>query len=339
MLSFLLIHLPKMSSLYSAEDASYVASSNDDTWTSDAPSIVDSSTDYDILIDRLIDSELHQMPESNYLQRFRDRSIEVTTRQYAINWMLTVHAYYHFRPVTAYLSVNYLDRFLSLHALPNGWPFQLLSVACLSLAAKMEETSVPLLSDLQVAEPRFVFEPITVQRMELLVMANLKWRMHSVTPFDFLDYFVVKITCFGSRYAQFRRVYSHASDLILSTSRVIDFLGYLPSTIAAAAVLCAARESVELPVMDDPLMASFHERVSNEMVKNCYHRMEEYIVDTCRLANLKHWRTEPDSPTPVGVLDAAACGSCDCEKSGSQNPESSQAVSPNKRRRSAAPGL
>lgn len=32
----------------------------------------------------------------------------------------------------------------------NGWPLQLLAVACLSLAAKMEERLVPSLLDLQV---------------------------------------------------------------------------------------------------------------------------------------------------------------------------------------------
>jgi len=32
----------------------------------------------------------------------------------------------------------------------NGWPLQLLSVACLSLAAKMEEPLVPSLLDFQV---------------------------------------------------------------------------------------------------------------------------------------------------------------------------------------------
>lgn len=40
----------------------------------------------------------------------------------------------------------------------NGWPLQLLSVACLSLAAKMEETLVPSLLDLQVYI--FLYGPI-----------------------------------------------------------------------------------------------------------------------------------------------------------------------------------
>ncbi|CAL5421337.1 unnamed protein product [Camellia sinensis] len=69
------------------------------------------------------------------------------------------------------------------------WLWQLLSVACLSLAAKMEETRAPLLLDLQVLEPKFMFEPKTVQRMELFVMAKLKWRLRVITPFDFVDYF------------------------------------------------------------------------------------------------------------------------------------------------------
>lgn len=52
------------------------------------------------------------------------------------------------------MAVNYLDRFLSLYQLPEGksWTTQLLSVACLSLAAKMEETYVPPSLDLQVGE-------------------------------------------------------------------------------------------------------------------------------------------------------------------------------------------
>jgi cyclin D1/2/4, plant len=99
-----------------------------------------------------------------------------------------VYAYYNFGPLTACLAVNYLDRFLSQYELPvsitsssffyrkklpimpsisvifdppkvtlvpmsfqegKAWMTQLLSVACLSLAAKMEETAVPQSLDLQ----------------------------------------------------------------------------------------------------------------------------------------------------------------------------------------------
>lgn len=101
----------------------------------------------------------------------------------------------------------------------NRWPFQLLSVACLSLAAKMEEPDVPLLLDLQIFEPRFVFEPKAVQRMELWVMENLKWRLRSVTPFDYLHYFISKLPSSSFAPGFFTRVFSASSDLILRTTR------------------------------------------------------------------------------------------------------------------------
>jgi cyclin D1/2/4 len=108
---------------------------------------------------------------------------------------LQVYTYYNFSSVTAYLAVNYLDRFLSQYELPEGrdWMTQLLSVACLSIAAKMEETVVPQCLDLQIGEPRFLFEVETIHRMELLVLTNLNWRMQAVTPFSYIDYFLRKL--------------------------------------------------------------------------------------------------------------------------------------------------
>ncbi|XP_059447124.1 cyclin-D2-1-like [Corylus avellana] len=334
-------------SLYCGEDAGEVASWVADTWISHYPptSLSADSPPYDeSTVSLLIDSEPHHAPHPDYLRRCRDRSIDITARQDSINWILKVHAYYRFRPVTALLSVNYLDRFLSSHSLllPNGWPFQLLSVACLSLAAKMEEPQVPLLLDLQVSDPEFVFAPSTVQRMELSVMTILNWRLRSVTPFDFLDYFISKLPSSSSTPSPelFNRVFYASSDLILSTTRAIDFLGFAPSTVAAAAVLCATAEGSDSPVVDSKMPVVFHERVNKEMVRSCLQLMQEYLIDTCPAAVHKDQRIEPaPPPSPIGVLDAAACGSCDTR---SENPGSTglaEAEPPFKRLRSSAPDV
>ncbi|KAK8568255.1 hypothetical protein V6N13_106190 [Hibiscus sabdariffa] len=283
-------------------------------------------------IPKLIDLESHHMPFPDFLHRCQQRSIDVIARQDSINWILKVHAYYNFSPVTAFLSINYLDRFLSSQSLPlaNGWPFQLLSVACLSLAAKMEEPEVPLLLDLQVFEPRFVFEPKTIQKMELRVMALLNWRLRSVTPFDYLHHFVCRLPSFSSFLPDsFDSLISASSDLILSTTRVIDFLQFAPSMVAAAAIFCAAGECSEIPADD----AFFHKSINREMVRSCHQLMEKYIIDTCPSARLKSPRLGPSfaPPSPVGVLDAAACGSCD-----TRSDCSSQVERPDKRLRSSA---
>ncbi|PKI71622.1 cyclin-D4-1-like isoform X2 [Punica granatum] len=295
------------------------------------------------VVGELIDRESRTLPQGDYLHRCRARSINLTARQDSISWILKVHAHYHFRPVTALLAVNYLDRFLSVHSLPeheNGWPFQLLSVACLSLAAKIEELYVPLLLDLQICDPKFVFEPKTVQRMELWVMANLDWRLHSVTPFDFLNFFVsnMQTPSTSSQPDPWSpsQILASASDLILRTPRAIDFLGFTPSEIAAAAVLSAAGVGAGSPI-------TFHERVNKEMVRSCHQLMEEYLVDTCPTAWFKHVEAEPAAgppPSPVGVLDAAACGSCDTRP---DNPSASGGAEPppppNKRLRLSAPDV
>jgi cyclin D5, plant len=70
------------------------------------------------------------------------------------------------------------------------WAAQLLSVACVSVAAKMEECQAPALSEFHASG--FDFDSASIRRMELLVLSTLGWRMGAVTPLDFLP-------CFSSR--------------------------------------------------------------------------------------------------------------------------------------------
>ncbi|KAL0372407.1 UNVERIFIED_CONTAM: Cyclin-D1-1 [Sesamum calycinum] len=132
--------------------------------------------------------------------RSTHQPIDSSVRGESVAWIFKVQRYYGFHPLTAYLSVNYFDRFLHSHHLPkmSGWPLQLLSVACLSLAAKMEEPLVPSLLDLQVEGAKFIFEPRTMQRMELLVLRVLDWRLRSISPFSYLCFFALKIDPTGT---------------------------------------------------------------------------------------------------------------------------------------------
>ncbi|GMN37920.1 hypothetical protein TIFTF001_007200 [Ficus carica] len=121
---------PQMSSesashtLYCAEDAADLDSSDADTciphhhhhppppFTSSSPHSPPS--DEGAAVAELIYSEARHMPEPDYLRRCRN----VTARQDSVNWILKVHARHRFSPATAFLSVNYFDRFLSSCSLP-----------------------------------------------------------------------------------------------------------------------------------------------------------------------------------------------------------------------------
>ncbi|KAI9390857.1 hypothetical protein POPTR_007G005700v4 [Populus trichocarpa] len=260
-------------------------------------------------IDNILVSELHQMPETELIARFPDIPESGSAHQDTLNWMLKVHAYCRFRPETAYLSANYFHCFILSHTLQKGkgWPLQLLAVACLSVAAKLEETRVPSLLDIQTLEPRFLFKPSTVRRMELLVMGSLKWRLHIITPFSFLHYFIAKLSHLSPRSKNL--ILAHSSDLIISTCRVMNILAYTPSTIAAAAVLWVTDQSIGCPKLE-----CFHNRMSKEMVRGCYNLIKQ---NTPQLSRGK-------------ALDATIPGKCLAKKCCSKDFKSSQDMSPSK---------
>ena len=45
----------------------------------------------------------------------------------------------------------------------------------------------------QVGQPKFVFEAKSIQRMELMVLSKLRWKMHAFTPCSFIEYFLHKM--------------------------------------------------------------------------------------------------------------------------------------------------
>uniref|UniRef100_A0A453KRP0 Cyclin N-terminal domain-containing protein n=1 Tax=Aegilops tauschii subsp. strangulata TaxID=200361 RepID=A0A453KRP0_AEGTS len=204
----------------------------------------------------LIGGEADYSPRSDYSDRLRSRSVDPAARADSVAWTLKVQEYYGFLPLTAYLAVNYMDRFLSLHRLPqeDGWAMQLLAVTCLSLAAKMEETLVPSLLDLQIESTRYIFEPRTILRMELLVLTALNWRLRSVTPFTFIDFFACKV---DPRGRHMRYLIARATQIILAAIHDIEFLDHCPSSMAAAAVLCAAGETPSLTLLNPRLAVNW----------------------------------------------------------------------------------
>uniref|UniRef100_A0ACD5YEV7 Uncharacterized protein n=1 Tax=Avena sativa TaxID=4498 RepID=A0ACD5YEV7_AVESA len=254
---------------------------------------------------RWVATEPEHMPREDYAERLRVGGVDLQVRTDAVDWIWKVHSYYSFGPATACLAVNYLDRFLSLYHLPEGqaWMTQLLSVACLSLAAKMEETSVPQSLDLQVGDARYVFEAKTIQRMELLVLSTLKWRMQAVTPFSYIDYFLHRLN--GGGNTPSRRAVRDAAELILCISKGTCCLEFRPSEIAATVASAVAGE--DRAVVVDTLCA----HVDKERAQRCHEAARAMALGGATLLLPLAPKTaaglEPRSPT--GVLDAGCLSS------------------------------
>lgn len=45
----------------------------------------------------------------------------------------------------------------------------------------------------QAGVPKFLFEGKTIQRMEILVLNSLNWRIKAYTPCNFIDYYLRKM--------------------------------------------------------------------------------------------------------------------------------------------------
>ncbi|TKY58705.1 Cyclin-D3-1 protein [Spatholobus suberectus] len=276
----------------------------------------------------LIGKEREHLPRDDYLKRLLSGDLDLSVRREALDWIWKAHAYYGFGPCSFCLSVNYLDRFLSVYELPRGksWSVQLLAIACLSIAAKMDETKVPPCVDLQVGEPKFVFEAKTIQRMELLVLGTLRWKMQALTPCSFLDYFLKKITC---DQLLVNSSILRSVGLILNMIRCINFLEFRPSEIAAAVAISVLRE---LQAEEIEKALTCFVIVEKGRILKCLELIKDLslIQDSANLGS----NLAPFVPqSPIGVLDAACLSSISDELTVGSCTDSSFDTSNSKRRK------
>ncbi|CAJ2641080.1 unnamed protein product [Trifolium pratense] len=253
----------------------------------------------------MLEKEFQQWPGVNYLNRLQSGVLDVGARYEAIDWIQKVQAYFGFGPLCAYLSINYMDRFLAGYELPKGraWTMQLLAVACISLAAKVEETSVPMTLDLQIGESKFVFEAKTIQRMELLVLSTLKWRMQSITPFSFIEYFLSKITDNDDKSSLTSSI-SQSTQLISNTIKGIDFLEFKPSEIAAAVATCVVGETQAIDT--NKSISTLIQYIEKERLMKCIEKVQEMLSMNSVVTgkDLSASSSVPNVPqSPIGVLD------------------------------------
>ncbi|CAL5075343.1 unnamed protein product [Urochloa decumbens] len=257
-------------------------------------------------------------------------------RDATVGWACGAAARLGFSALTAALAAAYLDRcFLAGGALRLGdqpWMARLAAVGCVALAAKVEETRVPLLLDLQLlaaaaADPAdaYVFEAKTVRRMELLVLSALGWRMHPVTPFSYLQPLLA---------ADAARL--HNCDAVL-LAVIADWRWprYRPSAWAAAALLATGGGEDD----DTELLALIN--APEDEAAECARIISEVTgmsflaggVDFTGGAGSKRKREAArmlysPPPSPSGVIGALSCFSCESSSSATADsrPASSTAA-------------
>ncbi|XP_009398673.2 cyclin-D3-2-like [Musa acuminata AAA Group] len=295
-----------------------------------------------------------------------------SARKEAVEWVARAAARHAFSALTALLAVNYLDRcFLSCGAAGGGllrlqddkpWMGRIVAVACLSLAAKVEETRLPLLLDLQVPVPPeapteeeggYVFEPKTIRRMELLVLSVLGWRMNPVTPLSFIHHLLPQL-CSKAKIAdadfaavgiaaRTRALMRRCEAALLSVIADRRWVQY-PSSVWAAAALLQATGS------GDGGTAAVKSQEAHRLIsllntpKEKVGECSQLLLESVGTAIVGHRRKHSSSafyhhslpPSPSGVI--GSCFSCEssCDSwpmwssSTSSSPETPPSKKPNR---------
>ena len=84
-------------------------------------------------------------PSANYMDLQQD--IQWSMRSVLVDWVVQVHHRFQLLPETLFLSINYIDRFLSVKVVSVG-KLQLVGATALFLAAKYEEVNCPSIQEI-----------------------------------------------------------------------------------------------------------------------------------------------------------------------------------------------
>ncbi|KAL3812321.1 hypothetical protein ACJIZ3_013589 [Penstemon smallii] len=245
--------------------------------------VQDDDDDDDEYIQMLLDREINIGTDGLQMQEFFRSDWIQRARLDGIEYILRMRDLLGFRFQTAYLSITYLDRFLqrrSIDATEKAWAVKLVSMACLSLGAKMEEScTVPLLSDFCLKDDHINFESKVIQRMELLVLDTLGWKMGSITPFAFTHFFFKNyypISISISISIPTTNLLSRIVEIIFGAIKDVKLMNQRPSVLAAAATLFVldqrfTRNVLELKIY--PLASTFNLQI--EDIISCYNQVQE----------------------------------------------------------------
>ncbi|KAL6847288.1 hypothetical protein ACP4OV_023141 [Aristida adscensionis] len=227
----------------------------------------------------------------------------------AVKWILEARGCFGFGHRTAYLAVAYFDRFCLRRRVDRAampWAARLLSVACVSVAAKMEECRAPALPEFD-AGGGYEFCSASIRRMELLVLSTLGWRMGAVTPLDYLP-------CFSSRLHQRgggagaagrdgARVALNAIGFIFAAAEAGSVLDHRPSSVAAAATLAASCGPLLTKEALDSKMSYLSPSclIDKEDVHACYSMM---VADLNRRSNKRSLSCSSSNEVATSTYDS-----------------------------------
>ncbi|PQQ11146.1 hypothetical protein Pyn_16812 [Prunus yedoensis var. nudiflora] len=246
--------------------------------------------------------EMSYMPGPNYAEKLCSNNL-IIARFKSIHWFIKCRSRLNLSLGTVFYAANYLDRFISMNHC-NGWEYwmvELLSVACLSVATKFNDTCTPTLLEIQMEDVDHLFEPSTIQRMEMMLLKALGWRLASTTSYSYLELLTRIMDSLKPQLHQ--EFIARVNKLLLGAISDSKLLGFRPSVIAMSALRCSLDKLQTSTATSDACYTCLtslldHDRKA-DLVK-CHKIMEEQSVDGLdNLIGHGIFHFCPSSPTTV----------------------------------------
>ncbi|CAH9100724.1 unnamed protein product [Cuscuta europaea] len=198
----------------------------------------------------LVENEKNHMPEPGYANYLQSNTLVYNARFKAVRWIIGSQKRLSLSPESIFCAANYIDRFISLRKC-QGWEccmFDLLSIACLYVASKFNETHLPSLHAFQMEGVEHPFEDELIRRMELRLVETLGWKMKSITPYSYLQLVEWKRTLIPCNFTLQDDVLmktSHAvTEMLLDLLFDPKFLEFRPSVVAEATLQCVLKDVI-----------------------------------------------------------------------------------------------
>ncbi|CAI9115443.1 OLC1v1016345C1 [Oldenlandia corymbosa var. corymbosa] len=181
-------------------------------------------------------SEMKKRPSTDFMERVQ-KDINANMRAILIDWLVEVAEEYRLVPETLYLTVNYIDRYLSGNVMDRQ-RLQLLGVACMMIASKYEEICAPQVEEFCYITDNTYFKD-EVLEMESAVLNYLKFEMTAPTVKCFLRRFVRAAQGMVVHEAQSLQLECLANYIAELSLLEYSMLCYAPSLIAASTIFLA----------------------------------------------------------------------------------------------------